>query len=151
MAFKNAAKIIERTYTAPFLAHNCMEPMNYFAHVTDEKALIVGPHQGPGWVEPTLSKVLNLPADKIEIRMTRMVGGCGLRAYAHCAAEAALISKKVKAPVKLVYSREDDMTNGIYRPMYSATYRAALDANKNLIGFHVKGGGIPEHPIHANR
>lgn len=43
------------------------------------------------------------------------------------------------------------MTYGIYRPMYTATYRAALDANKNLIGFHVKGGGIPEHPIHANR
>src|SRR6187402_1633121 len=43
------------------------------------------------------------------------------------------------------------MTYGIYRPMYTATYRAALDANKNLIAFHVKGGGIPEHPIHANR
>jgi len=62
-----------------------------------------------------------------------------------------LISKKMQAPVKLVYTREDDMTYGIYRPMYTATYRAALDANKNLIGFHVKGGGIPEHPIHANR
>ena len=57
----------------------------------------------------------------------------------------------MKAPVKLVYTREDDMTYGIYRPMYTATYRAALDANKNLIAFHVKGGGIPEHPIHANR
>ena len=54
-------------------------------------------------------------------------------------------------PIKLIYTREDDMTYGIYRPMYTATYRAALDANKNLIGFHVKGGGIPEHPIHANR
>jgi isoquinoline 1-oxidoreductase subunit beta len=150
-AFKNAAQVIERTYTAPFLAHNCMEPMNYFAHVTDEKALLIGPHQAPGWIEPTLSKILNLPADKIEIQMARMGGGFGLRAYGHYATEAALISKKVKAPVKLVYSREDDMTYGIYRPMYTATYRAALDANKNLIGFHVKGGGIPEHPVHANR
>lgn len=150
-AFKNAAQIIERTYNAPFLAHNCMEPMNFFAHVTDEKALLVGPHQAPGWIEPTLSKILNLPADKIEIQMTRMGGGFGLRAYGHYLVEAALISKKVKAPVKLVYSREDDMTYGIYRPMYTATYRAALDANKNLIAFHVKGGGIPEHAIHANR
>jgi isoquinoline 1-oxidoreductase subunit beta len=74
-AFKNAAKIIERTYTAPFLAHNCMEPMNAFAHVTDEKALLVIPHQAPGWIEPTLSKILNLPADKIEIQMSRMGGG----------------------------------------------------------------------------
>jgi isoquinoline 1-oxidoreductase subunit beta len=51
----------------------------------------------------------------------------------------------------LVYSREDDMTYGIYRPMYRATYRAALDANKNLIALHIKGGGVPEHPIHENR
>jgi len=150
-AFKNAAQVIERTYTAPFLAHNCMEPMNFFAHVTDEKALVAGPLQAPGWSEPTLAKLLNLPADKIEIQMTRMGGGFGLRAYGHYIYEAALISKKVKAPVKLMYTREDDMTYGIYRPMYTATYRAALDANKNLIAFHVKGGGIPEHPIHANR
>ena len=150
-AFKNAAQIIERTYNAPFLAHNCMEPMNFFAHVTDEKALVAGPLQAPGWSEPTLAKLLNLPADKIEIQMTRMGGGFGLRAYGHYIYEAALISKKVKAPVKLIYTREDDMTYGIYRPMYTATYRAALDANKNLIAFHVKGGGIPEHAIHANR
>lgn len=151
LAFKNAAKIIERTYNAPFLAHNCMEPMNFFAHVTDEKALLAGPLQAPGWTEPTLAKLLNLPADKIEIQMTRMGGGFGRRAYGHYLFEAALISKKVKAPVKLIYTREDDMTYGIYRPMYTATYRAALDANKNLIAFHVKGGGIPEHAIHANR
>ena len=150
-AFKNAAQVIERTYNAPFLAHNCLEPINFFAHVTDEKALVAGPLQAPGWSEPTLAKLLNLPADKIEIQMTRMGGGFGRRAYGHYLYEAALISKKVKAPIKLVYSREDDMTYGIYRPMYTATYRAALDANKNLIAFHVKGGGIPEHAIHANR
>lgn len=150
-AFKNAAQIIERTYNGPFLAHNCMEPMNFFAHVTDEKALLAGPLQAPGWTEPTLSKLLNLPADKIEIQMTRMGGGFGRRAYGHYLAEAALISKKAKAPIKLIYTREDDMSYGIYRPMYTATYRAALDANKNLIAFHVKGGGIPEHPVHANR
>jgi isoquinoline 1-oxidoreductase subunit beta len=151
LAFKNAAQVIERTYNAPFLAHNCMEPINFFAHVTDEKALLAGPLQAPGWIEPTLSKILKLPADKIEIQMTRMGGGFGRRAYGHYLTEAALISKKAKAPVKLIYTREDDMTYGIYRPMYTATYRAALDANKNLIAFHVKGGGIPEHPIHANR
>jgi isoquinoline 1-oxidoreductase beta subunit len=150
-AFKNAAQVIERTYNAPFLAHNCMEPMNFFAHVTDEKALLVGPLQAPGWTEPTLAKLLNLPPDKIEIQMTRMGGGFGRRAYGHYLSEAALISRKVKAPVKLMYTREDDMTYGIYRPMYTATYRAALDADKKLIAFHVKGGGIPEHPVHANR
>jgi isoquinoline 1-oxidoreductase beta subunit len=65
--------------------------------------------------------------------------------------EAALISQKVNAPIKLIYTREDDMTYGIYRPSYTATYRAALDADKKLIGFHVKGGGIPESAVHANR
>lgn len=150
-AFKNATQIIERTYNAPFLAHNCMEPMNFFAHVQEDKALVAGPIQAPGWMEPTLVKLLNLPADKIEIQMTRMGGGFGRRAYAQYVYEAARISQKMKAPIKLIYSREDDMTYGIYRPMYTATYRAALDANKNLIGFHVKGGGIPENPVHANR
>lgn len=150
-AFKNAAQVIERTYNAPFLAHNTMEPMNFFAHVQDDKALVAGPQQAPGWSEPTLSKILNLPADKIEIQMTRMGGGFGRRAYAQYMYEAARISQKLKAPVKLIYTREDDMTYGIYRPMYTVTYRAALDANKNLIGFQVTGGGIPENPIHANR
>lgn len=150
-AFKNADQIIERTYTAPFLAHNNLEPMNFFAHVTDEKALLVGPLQAPGWTEPTLSKLLNLPAEKIEIQMTRMGGGFGRRAYGHYLAEAAVISRRAKAPIKLIYTREDDMTYGIYRPMYAATYRAALDKDKNLIALHIKGGGIPEGPIHANR
>ncbi|ULQ55895.1 molybdopterin-dependent oxidoreductase [Flavihumibacter rivuli] len=150
-AFRNAAQVIERTYTGPFLAHNSMEPINCFAEVTDDQALIVAPLQAPEFAEKTLARRLNLPVEKIEIQMTRMGGGFGRRAYGHYIIEAALISRKAKAPIKLVYSREDDMTYGIYRPMYTATYRAALDANKNLIAFHVKGGGIPEHPIAANR
>jgi isoquinoline 1-oxidoreductase subunit beta len=150
-AFKNAATIIERTYNAPFLAHNCMEPMNFFAHVQEDKALVAGPTQAAGWLEPTLAKILNLAPEKIEIQMTRMGGGFGRRAYSQYAYEAARISQKMKAPIKLIYTREDDMTYGIYRPMYTVTYRAALDADKNLIGFHIKGGGIPENPVHANR
>ena len=150
-AFQEAAFVLERTYHAPFLAHNCMEPMNFFAHVQQDKALVAGPLQAPGWAEPTLAKILGLPPEKIEIQMTRMGGGFGRRAYAQYMYEAALISQKINAPVKLIYTREDDMTYGIYRPMYTATYRAALDNQKQLIGFHVIGGGIPENPIHANR
>lgn len=150
-AFQNAAQIIERTYSAPFLAHNTLEPMNCFAHVTDTEALFVCPLQAPEFAERTLANRLELPVEKIDIQMTRMGGGFGRRAYGHYLVEAALISRKAKAPVKLIYTREDDMTYGIYRPTYTATYRAALDANKNLVGFHVKGGGIPEHAVHANR
>lgn len=150
-AFKNAAKIIERTYTAPFLAHNCMEPMNFFADVTADKAELIGPLQKPEFTEKALSLRLGMPLEKIDIRMTRLGGGFGRRSYAHWLLEAALISQKVSAPVKLIYTREDDMTSGIYRPTYSATYRAALDDNNNLIAFHVKAGGIPESPLYANR
>jgi isoquinoline 1-oxidoreductase beta subunit len=150
-AFRDAAKVIERTYNAPFLAHNCMEPMNFFADVKTDKAELAGPLQKPELTEQTLSARLGMPVDQITIRMTRLGGGYGRRSYAHWLLEAALISQKVKAPVKLIYSREDDMTSGIYRPAYSAMYRAALDANNNLIGFHVKAGGIPESPLEANR
>ncbi len=150
-AFKNAAKVLERTFTGPFLAHNCMEPMNFFAHVTDEKAELAGPIQKPENTEQALSARLGMPLEKIDIKMTRLGGGFGRRSYAHWLIEAALISQKVKAPVKLLYTREDDMTSGIYRSAYSATYRAALDANNNLIGFHVKAGGVPESPLYANR
>lgn len=149
--FTNTSRVIERTYHAPFLAHNCMEPMNFFADVTDERALLIGPLQKPELTEQTLSARLGMPLEKIEIHMTRLGGGYGRRSYAHWLLEAALISQKVKAPVKLMYTREDDMTSGIYRPMYSAYYRAALDATNNLVAFHVKTGGIPESPMYENR
>ncbi|HLO43307.1 MAG TPA: molybdopterin cofactor-binding domain-containing protein [Leadbetterella sp.] len=151
VAFKNAAKVIERTYNAPFLVHNCMEPMNFFAHVTEETAELSGPLQKPEFTEQALSARLGMPLDKIDIKMTRLGGGFGRRSYAHWMIEAALISQKVKAPVKLIYTREDDMTAGIYRPSYSSKYRAALDANNNLIGFHVKAGGMPQSPLAPNR
>lgn len=150
-AFKNAAKVIERTYSAPYLAHNCLEPMNSYAHVDGDKVWVAGPLQAPGMIEPTISARLDIPIENIEIEMTRMGGGFGRRAYSHYMVEAALISQHVGAPVKLVYSREDDMTNGIYRPTYQATYRAALDENNRLTAIHVKAGGIPESPLFADR
>lgn len=150
-AFKKATKIIERTYTAPYLAHNTMEPVNCFAHVTADKAEIYGPTQAPEFIMQTLVARLGLPKEKIHIRLARMGGGFGLRAYCHQMVEAAVISQKINAPVKMVYTREDDMTYGIYRPSYVATYKAGLDENNNLIAFQVRGGGIPEHAVHANR
>ena len=150
-AFKRAARVIERTYTAPFLAHNCMEPMNFFAEVKDGKAELIGPLQKPEFTEQTLSARTGIPLENIDIKMTRLGGGYGRRSYAHWAVEAALISQRMGAPVKLMYTREDDMTDGIYRPTYRATYRAGLDKDNNLIAFHVNAGGIPESPLHENR
>jgi isoquinoline 1-oxidoreductase beta subunit len=150
-AFRRAAKVLERTYTAPHLAHNTMEPVNCFAHVTADKAELYAPIQAPEFIRRTIAARLDMPEDKVHIRLARMGGGFGQRAYGHHLVEAAAISQKIKAPVKLVYTREDDMTYGIYRPTYTATYRAALDNDGNLIAFHVRGGGIPEHAVHANR
>uniref|UniRef100_UPI0040481A60 molybdopterin cofactor-binding domain-containing protein n=1 Tax=Algoriphagus sp. TaxID=1872435 RepID=UPI0040481A60 len=149
--FKKAAKIIEKTYTAPFLAHNTMEPVNCFANVTSDKAEIYGPTQAPEFIVGTIAAALGLPKEKISIKLARMGGGFGLRAYSHHMVEAALISQKAGVPIKMVYTREDDMTYGIYRPSYSATYRAALDSSNKLIALHVKAGGIPESPIYPNR
>ncbi len=150
-AFKKAAKIIERSYSAPYLAHNCMEPINAFAHAEGDRLWIAGPLQAPTLIEPTISTRMGIPVENIDIEMTRMGGGFGRRAYSHYMLEAALISQQAKVPIKLMYTREDDMTNGIYRPTYRATYRAAFDENNNLTAFHVKAGGIPESPLFANR
>ncbi|MDH5368245.1 MAG: molybdopterin-dependent oxidoreductase [Cyclobacteriaceae bacterium] len=150
-AFKNATKVVERTYNAPFLAHNCMEPMNFFAHVKNGKAELAGPLQKAELTEHALSDRLGIPVENIDIQLTRLGGGYGRRSYAHWAIEAAVISQKMNAPIKLMYTREDDMTGGIYRPSYQATYRAALDADNNLVGFHVNAGGIAESPLFENR
>ena len=150
-AFKKAAKIIESTYSAPYLAHNTMEPMNFFAHVTPEKAELLGPIQTPEFLEKTLASRLGMPLEKIDIMMTRMGGGFGRRLYGTFAVEAAAISQKMNAPVKLVYSREDDMTQGTYRPSYKVKYKAGLDENGNLIAWHVRGAGTNDDLVFEHR
>lgn len=150
-AFKKADKILERSYSVPYLAHNAMEPLNAFAHVQGNKVHIAAPVQAPRLIIPALSSSLGIAEENIEMEIPRMGGGFGRKAYAHFVVEAALISQKINAPIKLVYSREDDMTQGIYRPTYQATYRAALDKDNNLLALHVIAGGIPESPLFANR
>lgn len=150
-AFKSAARILERTYTAPYLVHNTMEPVSCFAHVMADKAEFYAPIQAPEFITGTLSARLGLPKEKIAIKLARMGGGFGLRAYGHHLVEAAVISKQVGGPIKLVYTREDEATYGIYRPTYSATYRAAFDKDNKLLALHVKAGGIPESPLSENR
>jgi len=150
-AFRRAARIIERTYTAPYLAHTPMEPMNFFADVSETHALLAGPTQTPEPMQKSVAARLGLPLENVDVQMTRSGGGFGRRLYGSFMVEAAVISQKVKSPVQLVYMREDEVTYGIYRPAYHALYRAALDADNKLIGFHVRMGGIPQSPLHANR
>lgn len=150
-AFKKAAKIIERSYSCPFLAHNTLEPMNFYANVTADQAELIGPIQTPEFMEKSVAARLGLPLEKVDIQMTRMGGGFGRRLYGHFLVEAAVISQKINNPVKLVYTREDDMSFGNYRPAYYVTYKAGLDENNNLTAFQVRAGGIPESPLFANR
>jgi isoquinoline 1-oxidoreductase subunit beta len=150
-AFAHAEKIIERTYNAPFLAHNTMEPMNFFAHVTSDKAELEGPVQTPENLRSTVAQILGFEQNQVSVMMTRMGGGFGRRLYGNFGLEAAAISQKAGVPIKLVYTREDDMTQGTYRPDYKVTYRAALDANNNITGFHVRGAGTHGSPVFSNR
>ncbi len=150
-AFAKAAKIIERAYTAPFMAHNTMEPMNFFADVTDDKAELIGPTQTPEALETSVSQLTGLSREQITVNMTRMGGGFGRRLYVHFGVEAAAISKKMGKPIKLVYTREDDMSQGTYRPAYRSVYKAGLDENNNLIAFQSRGVGLPSGPIFPNR
>lgn len=128
-----------------------MEPMNFFADVTADKAELVGPIQTPEYLHKTVAQVLGLSEDKISIMMTRMGGGFGRRLYGNFAVEAAVISQKVKSPVKLIYTREDDMTQGTYRPAYQVKYEAALDKENKLTGFKVRGAGVEGSPVFDNR
>jgi len=101
-AFASAEKIVEASYSAPFLPHNTMEPMNFYADVTEERAILNGPVQTPEFLEKSIATLFDMDPEKIDVRMTRMGGGFGRRLYGNFAVEAALISKAVGAPVKLV-------------------------------------------------
>ena len=140
-AFRNADKIIERTYESPFLPHNCMEPMNFYAHVTPEKVHLVGPIQTPAWTASKISKLLNRKPEEIHLEMTRMGGGFGRRLYGDFAEEAAQVSNITKKPIKVVFSREDDMTAGTYRPAIKYRIKASIKDGK-ITGYHLKEAAI---------
>ena len=141
-AFKNAAKVIKGEYQCPFISHSPMEPMNFFAHVRTDGVELIGPTQTPGRARSEVSKLLNIPEDKITLQLTRLGGGFGRRLYNDFTVEAAELSSIIKAPVKLIWSKEDDMTAGTYRPACRYRFEAALDASGNLTGYKLRGVGI---------
>ena len=140
-AFLNSDKNIERTYESPFLPHNCMEPMNFYANVTSDKVHLVGPIQTPAWTASKISKLLDRKPEEIHLEMTRMGGGFGRRLYGDFAEEAAQISSLANKPVKVVFSREDDMAAGIYRPAIKYRIKASIKDGK-ITGYHLKEAAI---------
>ena len=141
-AFKTAAKIITSEYQCPFLPHNAMEPMNFFADVREDGVELIGPTQTPGSARTAVSKLLNIPEEKITVTITRLGGGFGRRLVTDYVTEAAELSSIIKKPVKLVWSREDDMAGGYYRPSVRYRFEAALDATGNMIGYKLRGAAI---------
>ncbi|TYA78455.1 xanthine dehydrogenase family protein molybdopterin-binding subunit [Seonamhaeicola marinus] len=136
-AFANADKVIERVYESPFLPHNTLEPMNFFANVTDEKVHLVGPVQTPESAETVVSELLGRDKKDIHVEMTRMGGGFGRRLYGDFVYEAAEISDAVRKPIKMVSSREDDMTTGVYRPSTKYKIAASIKDGK-VTGYYLK-------------
>ncbi|HVG11417.1 MAG TPA: molybdopterin cofactor-binding domain-containing protein, partial [Flavisolibacter sp.] len=141
-AFKNAAKIIKSEYQCPFIPHNPMEPMNFFADVRPDGVELVGPTQTPASARTATSKLLNIPEDKITVEITRLGGGFGRRLKFDYVVEAAELSSIIKKPVKVIWSREDDMMGGSYRPAVRYRFEAALDDSGNMIGYKLRGVGI---------
>jgi isoquinoline 1-oxidoreductase beta subunit len=140
-AFAEADKVIEQTYESPFLPHNCMEPMNFYANVTEAKVHLVGPIQTPASTARRIAKLIDRNEEDIHLEMTRMGGGFGRRLYGDFAIEAAEISNITKQPVKVVFSREDDMAAGIYRPAIKYRIKASIK-NGKVTGYHLKEAAI---------
>jgi isoquinoline 1-oxidoreductase beta subunit len=141
-AFRNAAKVVTAEYQSPFLAHNPLEPMNFFADVRSDGVELVGPTQTPASARSMVSKLLGIPEDRITLQLTRLGGGFGRRLKNDYVMEAAELSSIIKMPVKLTWTREDDMTGGIYRPAVRYRFQAALDAQGNVTGYKLRGAGI---------
>lgn len=141
-AFKSAAKVVSREYQCPFLSHSPMEPMNFFAHVREDGVELVGPCQLPDISRNETAKLLGIAPEKITLELTRLGGGFGRRLKSDYVVEAAELSSLIKAPVKVIWTREDDMSGGSYRPAVRYRFEAALDANGNMIGYKLRGVGI---------
>jgi len=154
-AFAAAAKKVEAEYELPFLAHATMEPMNCTALVRDGKCDVWAPIQNPGALATALTGPLGLPASAITIHVTLLGGGFGRRLNIDYGVEAALLSRAVGAPVKVQWTREDDVRHDYYRPMSRHRLRAGLDAQNNVVAWmhHVAapttdgvyiGGDVPD-------
>jgi len=124
-----AAKTVEATYQLPFLSHSPMEPQNTTADVRADKAVIITPTQFQQLIPHVVAGATGLKPEQVEVHTTFLGGGFGRRVEVDYAIDAAEISKAVGAPVKMVWSREDDMTHDSYRPAGLYTLTAGLDSS----------------------
>jgi len=140
VSFNTADTVIERSYETPYLPHACLEPMNFFAHVTDEFVKLAGPIQTPERSANQVAKTLGRDVNEISLELTRIGGGFGRRLNGNFVVEAAVISNHIKKPVQLVYTREDEMICGLYRPAFNYKVSAAIKDNQ-VTGFKLRQAG----------
>lgn len=126
-AMIEASRVIAANYTMPFLAHCTMEPMNASIDLGADRALLIASIQDPANAARTIHELTGIDPLRIEIRLPRSGGGFGRRIETDYVAEAVMIAKAVKRPIKLMWSREDDLRNDWYRPFGIHAMRAALD------------------------
>jgi isoquinoline 1-oxidoreductase subunit beta len=138
-AHASAAKRIEASYEVPFLAHAAMEPVNCTASVTADRCELWAPTQIPGAAADSVAAALNIPRDHIGVHVTFIGGGFGRRLIQDYAVEAALLSRELRAPVQVVWSREDDIRHDFYRPAAHHFLQAGLDNKTNLVSWLHRG------------
>jgi isoquinoline 1-oxidoreductase beta subunit len=129
---ESTAKTLDVEYSAPFLAHATMEPMTCTAEVTKDRCEIWAPTQAQGWVQQTAAKLTGLPTEKIIIHTTFLGGGFGRRVEMDFISQAILIAQKVGQPVKVIWSREEDMQHDVYRPAARVKFTAGLNDKGQL-------------------
>jgi isoquinoline 1-oxidoreductase beta subunit len=131
-AMAQSSDVVTARYEIPFANHAPMEPQNCFVHVEKEKARVIAPTQSPSGASRAVAAVTGLPRENIHVEMTRVGGGFGRRLTNDYVAEAAMISQKIGGPVKLQWSREDDVQHDFYRPSGKHEMRAGLDAKGRI-------------------
>ena len=140
-AFQKSVKKLEAIYETPYESHSNMEPLNCIADVKQDSCEIWGPIQGPDWIRGDLSASLKLPMEKVKVNMTFLGGGLGRKAFNDYPYEAAMISKEIKAPVQVLWTREDDMTMGPFRPGMVYHCKGALGTRGNIAAFETRMAG----------
>jgi isoquinoline 1-oxidoreductase beta subunit len=143
-ALAGAAKKVEAVYAYPFQNHVCMEPMNATVRWTPERCEMWGPTQNGEGAFAAVQAASGLPADKIDVHNVMLGGGFGRRgSYPNdYVTQAVLIAKELPGtPVKMIWSREEDMAHGRYHPVMQCKLTGGLDASGNLAGLHMRLSG----------